>query len=342
MKKRFLIFAVIVLSFYGIKAQSHIDELSVNVRSSFEYNHHSINDEDHKGFNGEHFNINMQGHITDNITYRIRQRFHKDMVKGNNFFNATDFLYIDWKINEHWSLNFGRQEIFIGGYEYDYAPIDVYFYGDFCNVLPECYGFAGSVAYNFNEHQQLVFQVSNSPFYGGNSNMLSYNLAWFGNIAPWWRTIWSVNESEYANGEFENMIALGNRIGTDNVYLEADFINRYRKDYKNFLLDNWGFVAKFNYTYNNFNFFVKGGYDKDKYRFLLHVGDNKFEYKHIGGGVEYFPLKDNKNVRLHAVYHYTQENLADVPNETKKYTHNVLIGATWKINVIKKIIHNIN
>ena len=322
MKKNILLLVALIIGSTSY-AQKWLDDVSFNVRSSFEYDH--TEEQDAKGFNGEHFNLNVQGHLSDNVSFRFRQRFHKDIVNGDNIFNATDFLYINWKINEHWSVNFGRNEIFIGGYEYDYAPIDVYYYGDFCNSLPECYAFGGSVAYNFNPNQQLVFQISNSPFFGGNSNLLSYNLAWFGYVAQWWKTIWSVNECEYTDGEFENMIALGNRFEFGNWYLEADIINRYRSSYDNFLFDNWAFIGKLNYNYHNWNFFLKGGYDNNNYRFDYNYRI-EYNYTHIGCGTEFFPLKNSKDLRLHAVYYYN-DNLE---------SHSFMLGATCKINLLEK------
>ncbi len=330
MQKRVLsiVFAFATMFFCNVEAQNWLDDASFNIRSSFEYNHTKT--DDLKGFNGEHFNLNMQGHITENISFRFRQRFHKNIVSGNNIFNATDFLYIDWQIDKHWSLRFGRDEILIGGYEYDYAPIDVYYYSDFCNNLPECYAFGASVGYNFNADQKLIFQITNTPFKGGNSNLLSCNLAWFGYIAPWWKTIWSVNESEYADGKFENIIALGNRFEFGDWYIEADYISRYRSSFDKFLFDHFAVIGKLNYNYKNWNFFAKGGYDADRYPKAYHpttyILDFEYDYTHIGCGAEYFPLKDSKDLRLHAVYYYN-DNLE---------SHNLMLGATWKLNLLRK------
>ena len=41
---------------------------------------------------------------------------------------------------------------------------------------------------------------------------------------------------------------------------------------------------------------------------------------------EYFPLKDSKDLRLHAVYYYN-DNLE---------SHNLMLGATWKLNLLRK------
>ncbi|MBO6118307.1 MAG: hypothetical protein J6P44_07185 [Bacteroidales bacterium] len=327
MKKRLLTFTALICSIISLNAQSnYVDQLYFNARGSF--NFQEGKDWDDKGAKAEFFNFNMSGHIADNITYRVRQRFTKT-VTADNPLNATDFLYFNWDINEKWSMAFGKQEIFIGGFEYDYAPIDVYFYSDFCNTLPECYSFAASVFYNINKNQQLVFQLSNSPYYADFSNKLSYNLAWFGNIAPWWKTIWSVNEVEFADGKYMNYIALGNQFSFGDFTLDVDFMNQYCSDYDDFFFTDWNIVGKLNYNYKDFNFFCKGGYDKTPVNapvWAISSAVYDGDYSYIGGGLEYFPLK-NKDLRLHAVY-YWQDKAEGV--------HNISIGATWQLNVINK------
>lgn len=326
MNIRHLFFALFVTLCQTAVSQNYVDELYFNARGSFDFN--DITHNDKEGVSGEFFNFNILGKINDNISYRIRQRLNKT-VTGGNVLSATDFLYFDWKINEKWSVAFGKQEIFIGGFEYDYAPIDVYFYSDFCNTLPECYSFAGSVFYNIKENQQFVFQLSNSPYFGGFSNELSYNLAWFGTIAPWWKTIWSVNEAEFADGKFMNYIALGNQFYFGNFTLDIDFMNQYCSDYDDFLFTDWNIVSKLNYNYKDFNFFVKGGYDKTPVNAPLWAISSAVydgNYSYCGGGIEYFPFK-NKDLRLHAVYYWQDKD---------KDTHNISLGATWTMNVIKK------
>ena len=327
MKKRFLMLAAFAMACYGaVNAQNLVDEMYFNARGSFDF--HSDKNKDTKGVSGEYFNFNMLGTISDNLTYRVRQRLNKSITSDNPL-NATDFLYFDWKLNDKWSFAFGKQEIFIGGYEYDYAPIDVYFYSDFCNTLPECYSFAATAFYNITDRQQLVLQVSNSPYFGGFSNELSYNLAWFGRIASWWETIWSVNEAEFQDGKFMNYIALGNQFLLGDFTVDVDFMNQYCSDYDDFLFTDWNIVGKVNYKYKDFNFFVKGGYDKTPVNAPLWALSSAVydgEYSYFGGGFEYFPLK-NKDLRLHAVYYWEDKN---------EGRHSVSIGATWMMNVIKK------
>jgi hypothetical protein len=56
------------------------------------------------------------------------------------------------------------------------------------------------------------------------------------------------------------------------------------------------------------------------------------DYLFYGAGLEYFPLKDNKSIRLHAVWSSN--------NYTKR--HAINIGLTWKFDVVGTISRIVN
>ena len=51
------------------------------------------------------------------------------------------------------------------------------------------------------------------------------------------------------------------------------------------------------------------------------------DYLYYGAGVEYFPLKEDKSVRLHAVW------------SSNNYTHRhaINIGLTWKFDIVNAV-----
>lgn len=326
MKKILTLFALLCC-LYSAQAQNRVDNLFFEARGGFADEFTSKNNSNH--FTGDFFNFQANGHLSDKISYRIRQRLTKNPFDQDNILNGTDFLYIDWRINPKWSLTIGKQEIYIGGFEYDYAPIDVYYWSGFCNNLPQSYGMGVSLGFHFDSNNTLYFQIINSPYsLGNNDDYLSYNLAWFGQIAPFWKTIWSANYAEAANSNGLFLFASGNRFQIADFYLEADFtesILETRNDTK----CAFSVVGKLNYNYKDkLNAFVKGGYD-DNILSYDNNAENVFlyhkNYSFIGGGVEFFPL-ENKDLRLHCVYYY---------NDSDKI-HNLNIGATWKLDVISR------
>ena len=112
--------------------QTHIDEISVDTRATFHQQTENGVYDTH--FQGDYFNIHMKGHLTDNISFCIRQRMNKK-VDEQNPFNATDFLWINWQASTKWSFTLGKQGILVGGYEFDSPPIEVYYYSAFLNHL---------------------------------------------------------------------------------------------------------------------------------------------------------------------------------------------------------------
>ena len=78
------------------------------------------------GFHGKYFNLMLGGNFGSGFSYYFKQRIIAN--KGSvMFFDNTDFLYLDYKPTANWRLRFGKDAMALGGFEYDAAPIDVYF-----------------------------------------------------------------------------------------------------------------------------------------------------------------------------------------------------------------------
>lgn len=189
---------------------------------------------------GQYLNLRIDGALDDEerVKFSFRQRLNR--LPDASFLNATDWMYIDWKVSDRWNLAGGKQVVYIGGYEYDRAPIDLYYCSDFWNRFPDCYAFGASVSYNFNTQQPtatpqqpttntLLFQICNSPFSRiCERDLMAYNLEWFGHNGAW-ETMWSVNLIEQGHRTEQKMlyVALGNRFGlSDRVRLDLDVMSR--------------------------------------------------------------------------------------------------------------------
>ncbi len=306
MKRTVLFICLAVITSLSF-AQNNDFSLRFNTRADYDYNYFEGKNNDNSGFAGKFLNIMLDGKINDKFEYHWRQRLNRTNFTSN-FFEATDWAYLTYKIDNNFSLSVGKQVVAIGGFEYDYAPIDVYFYSDFCNVMPSCYEFGTSLTWNAN-NQALTFQISNSifkqqPFDG----LYAYNLLWNGNIAAWWKTLYSTNLIEYRAGEYVNYIALGNQFYVDNFVIDLDYINKYIDGQDNFFAD-FTLTTQVKYQLPQLNIFAKVSYDQNKSEYSRFISPNYWtmtvapgtEYMLFGAGVEYFPIKNSKDVRLHAV-----------------------------------------
>ena len=159
--KKTLLLLTCLLGAAALHAQTiHVDDISIEARATF----HQETREGVYGthFQGDYLNLNMSGALSDKISFRIRQRLNKK-IDDTNPFNATDFLWIRWRMAPKWSFTFGKQAILVGGYEFDAAPIDVYYYSAFCSNLQQYYAFGASVSWHPTPKQTVTFQFIPSP-----------------------------------------------------------------------------------------------------------------------------------------------------------------------------------
>ena len=157
---RLLSGATALLLSTGALAQVQISQLYFDTRASF---HQEVADGNyHSQFTGDHFNLNIRGSLGDKLDFRVRQRLNKKVFDERNMFNATDFLYLKWHATPKLSLTVGKNALFIGGYEFDAVPIDVYYYSNFCNNLYQGFSFGVDAGYEFLPGQTLAFQVEHA------------------------------------------------------------------------------------------------------------------------------------------------------------------------------------
>ncbi len=286
------------------------------------------------GFIGRYLKLIIDGKISEKFSYSFRHRLYVDPAKPKEFFSATDWANITYHPNSKFSVTAGKQMICIGTFEYDYAPIDVYYASDFWNhVSPFQIGV--NVGFVPSPEHKLYAQVTNSPFSAkGFQNIYAYNVIWYGNINKWFSTIYSANMIEYEKGHFINYIALGNRFKWGRADFDLDYMNRYAGKKTAFFAD-FTLMGKISLWINDyFKVFTKGGYDRNN----TQPHDTEFIYDRYvlpgvkrgfyGAGVEYFPLTTAKNnIRLHAFWYSTSEN--PVPQ-----TFN--IGIKWQIKALDR------
>ena len=288
-------------------------------------------------FDGKYLNIILDGDINDKFSYNYRQRMILDSKPGyQSFFNATDWLYLTYKINKNFFVSGGKQVIAIGGFEYDAAPIDLYFWSEFWNNVV-CYQIGGTVGYKTtDENHTIAFQVTNSPFTTHSlQGIYAYNLIWHGNFNGF-STIHSLNRIEFEKGHYINYITLGHKFNINNFSLELDLMDRFSDKQKN-LFSDYSIIGDLKYNVNSkILLYVKAGYDENH----AQKPDEQFVYdryvvpgtEHLfyGAGIEYFPVSNSKDVRIHGFWASNNDPL-------QYQTFNV--GVRWQMNVLKKQLH---
>ena len=316
---------------------------AISLDSRFSYNRVSGGS---AGFGGDGFYLNIDGKISKHFSYSLSQR----LFSAHN----TDWLTLTYDIGG-FSFTGGKDILMVGSYEYDAYDIDSYFdmnsmfYNSFA-----CYQWGAKAMWtNKSETTSFAFQVTNSPFVYAprEENMYSYNLGWYG---AWdsYESIWTVNLLEYTPGNFVKMAALGNTFYVGDLSLGVDYIMRGAKVKDMFKDVTLNVMPSYNFG-ESLRLFGKFGWEQTSkpldYDFWGEYLDTEDmvaaneesgsampafliageDYLYYGAGIEYFPLKENKSVRLHAVWSSN--------NYTKRHAFNV--GLTWKFDIVKAVRH---
>lgn len=292
------------------------------------------------GFEGYILNFILNGNISPEFSYKYRQRLN-GINRTTNFFDATDWIYLTYKPSERFSISGGKQVVYVGGWELDKAPIDCYFLSEYCYHF-NCYQWGVSLGYQLaSGHDSFLLQMCQSPFrstYKAMTNtspeMYAYNLAWYGHHG-FYQPIWTVNFMEYAPGKFVNYLSFGNRFRiTERLTFDLDFMNRASAGQK-IVGEDFTVVGEVSYRpLDQLCLFARASHDSnstDSPADLCVLPGTHIT--RVGGGVEYFPLRD-KRVRLHAFYSYAMGENTHPAAVVKDRLSLFNIGLTWRIKVL--------
>ena len=358
MKKTFtkiVCLAVALFSFGTLQAQDGAVEdneiFKLGVEARFDYLNQSVAgnpDVAGSGFKVRYFNLRMDGQITSKFSYSWRQRFNR-ANSISEFAQNTDWLTLTYKPTKNWSIQAGKQVLMIGGWEYDRAPMDLYFCSEFWNNV-NCYQIGASVAYTTNSgNDTILFQACQSPYDTTSSSVdyYAFNLYWSGSHGCY-TALYSLNFMQYAPGKYDTYVALGNQFTFGDAKLQVDLMNRGTK-VKDLLFDNFSIMGEFSYLIaDRVNLFAKATYDKIGASAVAASGlIPGTEITRLGAGVEYYPLggQGNRDVRLHAAYAYnigTNTNLAGTALGDGSY---LTVGLTWRIDIMsaaRKLVSKVN
>ena len=288
------------------------------------------------GFKGKYLNILMDGNLTENLSYSYRQRLNRPCSDAS-FFDATDWITVTYTAS-NWSFSAGKQVVGIGGFEYDGAPIDLYFCSEFWNNIP-CYQFGTSVTYTTDDKEdRFMLQFCESPFRRNvhntsNREMFAYNAMWCSSHGIF-SSLYSVNMMEYLPGKFINYIALGNQLKFSDVTIKLDLMNR-ALSLKDFIGKDMSVMGEIAWQPAEWiNIFARMSYDVNK---SSREGDwcvtPGTDILRLGGGLEFFPVRNYHNFRIHLNGCHTTGSSA--PAGVLRNNQTIFdAGVTWKVNML--------
>lgn len=327
------VICALLLGACSVCADAQDELLKLRLETRVDYQREYVDGDavhDNSGFKGKYFMLIADGRIGEHFSYAYRQRLNKG-ISGDSFFDATDWAYVKYRPDDHWSLSVGKEVVAIGGYEYDMNPVNVYFASEYWNNI-SCFQFGASVAYTPDGGKDnIVAQVSQSPFRANAPDMYSYNLMWCGSHG-WLSTLYSANLVEYMPGRFISYLALGHRLSFGRFSLDADFMNRAASG-QAFFFKDCSVMMRLSYCPSaKVSVFGKMTYDVNKTGktadYCVMPGT---EVTQAGGGVEYRP---HKSVRLHASYAHSFGRNGNEEGVAKPGKDWASVGVTWNISLL--------
>lgn len=334
--KRLFILTILAISSLNLRAQDAV--LRAEIEARVDYMQEFRSSENYgpgSGFKGRYILLRADGQLSDNFSYSLRQRINKPTT-NLSLFDATDWIQVKYTKGP-WEIAAGKQVVAIGGYEYDTSPVNLFICSEYWHNLP-CFQFGISGAYTFaSGNDRMTFQISESPFRRGSLNiedkgLLAYNLMWNGSHG-WFNSICSVNMMEYMPGKYINYIALGGEFRFGDFAVQLDMTNR-ATSLETLCFEDYTVMGDISWTPTDaLKIFVRAIHERNR----SVTGDlcvaPGTDIVRAGAGLEYFPLKNNKNLRLHLNCCYTD---GDSPATNALQPAQTIIdgGITWKMNLL--------
>lgn len=261
--------------------------------------------DDATGFRGQFINLRFDATLVDGLHVSWRQRLNRQTDRS--FWDATDWLKLDWQVSPQWTLSAGKLVVNEGGWEYDRPPIDLYYCSDHWYHI-NCYQLGVSATFKPSERDALTLQLCNSPYrqWAGN-NSYAVNLQWMGQH-KWYHTSFGLNAFQRdSKGHFIGLMSLGNRfLLTEGLRLDVDYIQRFTR-HQAFLKDFTLSTELRGQVHPSTSIFAKYTYDQNKTGYAADREVlNGTQIQSAGCGIEVHPFsKYRDGVRFFAAGTYS-------------------------------------
>ena len=295
----------------------YIPDISLDTR--FGYSQNITGKTGRFGGNGLFLDIN--GKISPHFSYSLNHRIANFEGEDDLGFGNTNWLLLTYETDK-FSISAGKDALFVGNFEYDAYDLDCYWQMNsmfWNNINPWQWGM--SAAWYPTEDHTFSLQACNSPFSSLEiGNLFAYALAWRG-AWDFYESYWTANLWQYDSKGYVGAINLGNRFYLGDFTIDLEYMTR-GSGFKTLFTDDFTLHIAPAYEWSWGRAFGKFGWEKVSNDIMGYdfTGENLY----YGAGVEIFPMKDYKDLRLHAIWgannNYIGENFLE-------------IGLTWKMNL---------
>ena len=277
-----------------------------------------------EGSASDHFSWTLANHWFSGNTFLGEEAdpwaFFNALGKSNET-NFIDLAYVDLTFG-NWTFNLGKNCIATGGHEYD--DYDWMVHTGLASPLWSClacYQWGGKVTYTTpSEMSNFSLQMTTSPFGEKpfSSGLWTWSAQWGGEYG-WYAPLWSVSlfqsmspgdPSPKAPVKQNNwLISLGNQFLFNDWTITLDWSNCVdMSDYQ--FVKGWTLHGVVNYAISDkFDVSLRGNWVVPAADATFQTGDQIIQYDiepwwNIGAICEFYPLRDSRDLRLHAIAQY--------------------------------------
>ena len=268
----------------------------------------------------------FEGNITENLSFSVANHwaafdqledvFEPTKALYRNTLYSYDTNWLDWAYLTYsfgqFDVTLGKDMITTGGLEFDDYDFEVHpsLVSSYWHALA-CYQWGAKLGFTTpSESDAISFQVTTSPF-GERpfaSKLFNYSLEWRGEHGIL-ETIWSATALGTEPGEFQPVFSLGQRLNFDSfsVGLDAFSVIGDEDEEENTVLHK-GITLMPSILWSpsdRFDILAKGGYENYA---LDTVEDVTVKQWWAGIACHWYPLKDSRDLRVHAVAAYRPGN----------------------------------
>ena len=283
-------------------------------------------------FYGDGLYLDINGKISPHFSYSLNQRLASSYYEDNSGFAGTNWLTLTYEVGS-FAFTAGKDALLVGSFEYDAYDLDTYYdmNSQFYNML-DCWQWGVSAAWYPSDSHEVIIQAANSPFSYGEPNLFAYAAAWRG-YWDCYESYWTVNMWQFDKGRYVKALNLGNRFYVGDFTIDLEYMTR-AADLKGMFSRDFTALIAPAYEWEWGRAFAKFGYEHVAQDLPYELAYESGDYMFYGAGVEFFPLKQDKDIRAHVAW--TSSNTG----------FNTLdIGLTWKFDITgaaKSIFNRLN
>ncbi len=281
-------------------------------------------------FGGDGLYLNVDGYISPNFSYSLQQRLASTYYEDNTGFNGTNWLTLTYEVGD-FAFTAGKDGLLVGSFEYDTDDLDSYYDMNsmFYNMF-DCWQWGVSAEWYPTEEDAIIIQVAQSPFYSGEADMFAYALG-LTMESDYDDSYYTLNMWEYEPGKFVKAVNLATRLYLGNFTIDVECMTR-AASLKRLYRDDTTLILAPSYNFGEWGrAFAKFGMETvaEGLPYELAYEDSPgSDYMFYGAGFEYFPLRENKDIRLHAAW--SGNNLGD---------NWLNVGLKWRFDLTSAVKH---